>query len=124
VKILFLDDNESRHAQFEYEHQGDSLFKAYTVQEAINFLKDNSPFDIVYLDHDLGPVVTTSNSIFPASTEDTGYEVARYISIMSDKLRPKEVIVHSWNPAGAARMRDILVEADVHVSYKPFTIKN
>lgn len=90
-------------------------FEAETAEEAIAILKKESPFDIVYLDHDLG------NTVYAPSDEKSGFFVAQFITEMpSDKL-PKRVIVHSHNPIGARNMVHQL-EHVVTVCHRPFSV--
>ena len=114
--ILFLDDNEERHQAFARKHtDGEMIFAAYTVEEAINFLEKFSPFDEAHLDHDLG------GQVFVASDEMSGYHVALHIARMDPEMRPKKIIVHSWNPAGATNMRSMFERYGIQSSYEPFT---
>ena len=99
-KILFLDDDLIRHDAFRQRTKDMNVEVTYieTVEQAIKALT-NFKFDIASLDHDLG------GQVYVKETEGTGYEVALFIEekLEEDKL-PNEVIVHSYNPAGAERM--------------------
>lgn len=55
----------------------------------------NPPYDLILLDHDLGGRQMTEH-------EDDGYA---FIKLIKDHINPKaEIIYHSYNPGGAARM--------------------
>jgi len=120
-QILILDDKQVRHDNISLKYKdGEVIFNAYNVNDAIRFLEKFSPFDVVYLDHDLGLPTVDPNSIFPASDEKSGYEVAKYIVNMKLSERPKRVIIHSINPAGAQRMESLLRRTGLVVKYQPF----
>ena len=112
MNILFLDDDETRHREFcaEVEKRGINShlpYRSYTVQLAKENLDRWSPFDLVFLDHDL------DGHVYVQETEGTGVEVCQYIAAMPVELRPKRVVVHSWNIDGALRMIRILSQARV-----------
>ena len=92
-KVLFLDDDATR--QQIIKSKLPFIDQAYTAKGAISFLRVND-YDFIFLDHDLG-----NQSYVNSSEENTGAEVARW---MRDCLVTGEVIVHSFNPAGADYM--------------------
>lgn len=100
MKVLFLEDDESRIAKARREFVGHVLVVATTAQEAIAAL-DVHRFDLASLDHDLG------GTQMAESNENSGYAVAKYIAAMET---PPFVIVHSFNPVGAQKMMLHLVE--------------
>ncbi len=72
-------------------------------EDAKNAIDHSGSFDSIYLDHDL------DQRVFVDSDEDnTGYQLAKYIA---DKNIDAEIIIHSYNPFGAARMNDVLPDA-------------
>ena len=79
MKVLFLDDMEDRHRIFKDKSRSHDIYQAYTVEEAIELLEMHSPFDIAYLDHDLG-------GVYLPSDEKSGYEVAKFIIGMKKEL--------------------------------------
>ena len=83
---------------------------AFTVAEAVQLLRDSERFDVAFLDHDL------DGRTFVEEREGTGTEVAEYIaaSMQADK-RPRRIIVHSHNPAGARRMAEVLRDCGCEV---------
>lgn len=116
MRILFLDDDYERLELAKKNFDGHDLYLATTVKEAINCLEDASPFDMVYLDHDLG------GKQMVESGESTGYEVAEFIKQMPKYLLPKRVIIHSFNPVGALNMLNLL-KTSVDCLYVPFNLK-
>jgi CheY-like chemotaxis protein len=115
-RVLFLDDNEDRHVEFCERMQDHDVSVAFTTHQAIELLDTNAPYDVVYLDHDLGEIANTE-----PFNERTGRVVAEHIaSVLPRDKWPKQVIIHSWNIDGSRRMRDILQNAGLAVSLAPF----
>lgn len=113
-RILFLDDSRERHTQFKKDNSGDwdaGFVHVYTAHDAIQYLKTWPVFDVVCLDHDLED----------ADPAHTGYAVAEFIGLHMDRDKlPKHVIIHSWNPSGAARMAEALRQGGVSFERRPF----
>lgn len=105
---LFLDDDKLRHSGFDIHCIGlpVKVTHVWTADQAIETLKNEEPFDCVWLDHDL-------------ENTDPNYSgacVAEFIAHHIDKAKlPKYVVVHSHNPAGAEVMADMLHAAGVPV---------
>lgn len=106
MKILFLDDDKNRHATFRMNNIGLDITYVWTADEAIEAFK-KEVFDEVSLDHDLA---WQKNMQLPDAGEGSGYDVAIFISKLPKEKRPKMVIIHSLNPAGAHRMGQALKE--------------
>lgn len=108
MRILFLDDDPTRTAKFLRESIGHEVSTAETAQEAIDLLRSRS-FDRVSLDHDLGGEV-----FVPSEHENTGYQVAKVVAEMP--APPPEVFIHSFNPAGAERMKN-KIAGSIHLPF-------
>ncbi|MFH1415658.1 MAG: cyclic-phosphate processing receiver domain-containing protein [Elusimicrobiota bacterium] len=115
MRILFLDDRESRHRIFIEINPNHEIEPAYTVEKAVNLLECCPSFDVVCLDHDLG------GGIYLPSDEKSGFAVAQHIVSMDRKKQPAIVLVHSWNEEGALNMLKLLREADIQAFYEPFS---
>ena len=114
MKVLFLDDDAGRHGQFLMQTIGCAVTQVWTAPEAIAALDAaEEPFDLASLDHDLGGRVYVMDG--EAGPEGTGLDVARHIAGMEPERRPRQVVVHSFNPAGAADMTTTLRAAGVRV---------
>ena len=102
MKILILDDDESRHRIFNenLNYPGNFVENVYTAKECIDKLKEET-WDICFLDHDLG------GKVYVNSGEGTGWEVAKWLSENLDK-KPDTVIIHSYNPGGASLMQNLI----------------
>lgn len=101
MRILILDDDESRHKQFNRKLIGNYVVNVHTAKECIKHLNEEDIWDYCFLDHDLG------GQVFQESAKGTGWEVAKWISENEDKT-PKNVIVHSFNSNGAKLMIDLI----------------
>jgi hypothetical protein len=121
MRILVLDDDtEERHPNFARRFKGHVVVHVCTCAEACAALEKNPRFDLAQLDHDLCDFVEDPDS--GLTFERTGTDVAEFIVLTLPKeLRPKKIIVHSWNPGGAQRMlemfRDVGIDA-IRDAYK------
>ena len=113
MKIFFLDDDKERHRRFMQSRIGQDITQAWNYEEAVKLLSEQV-FDIAYLDHDLS--FEAAAGIAP-SDEKTGTDVADFIAAM----RPKSVIVHSFNPYGAKRIESIIVRSGIPCRCIPFS---
>lgn len=112
MKILFLDDDPNRGERFLREH-GDVVWTK-TARSTIDVLFDFDPFDVVYLDHDLGGEVYVDSG-----REDTGMEVVRWVE--ANRPAVGRFVVHSLNYPAAAQMVGRLRDAGYEAEYVPFT---
>jgi len=97
MRILFLDDDPRRHAEFARLADGHSIVHAWRVDEATALL-DEARFDLCCLDNDLET----------ESYEREGLEVARHIAASPRSRRPGRVLIHSWNETRARQMYEVL----------------
>lgn len=99
-RFLFLDYMAERHERFNEicAGLGVDVWHCYTVHQAKVRLDAGMQFDCAFLDHDLG------------DDGSTGLDVAEMIAEMPPNMRPKNVVIHSWNSEGAARMEDALAD--------------
>jgi len=105
MRILVLDDSSERLKIFRQNLIGHMVDCVKTAREAIDLLS-KVEYEIVFLDHDLG------DRVMVASGPGTGYEVAEWLSAHPDK-QPRMIFIHSFNPAGAQRMKSVLASAVV-----------
>lgn len=110
-KILFLDDDETRHRQFKRATLGCLVTQAYSADEAITSLATGT-FDAAFLDHDLS-VEDVMSAPGAKTLAPTGQVVADYIASLDATRRPGVVLVHSMNPAGSQSMAAALTAANV-----------
>jgi len=109
MKILVLEDNEERIAQFKkrLDRFGGYVFFCRTAKECIEILKENADLQLVLLDHDLGGEVYVDTA-----HKNTGSEVARWMRDNYD-MENTQIIIHSLNTVGAEYMRSQIPEAHV-----------
>lgn len=101
--VFVLEDSEARMAWF--RKRCPNLVHAESADEAIKILATKQ-FDWVFLDHDLGLLDYTG---YTAHGNGTGRDVAKYLS--GTNWLADNCVIHSWNPMGAAAMKDILIGA-------------
>lgn len=109
-KILFLDDDATRHARFRKTHIGEDVTYVWGYHECVEELESGTVFDVAQLDHDLSEEAAMGK---PPDGEKTGTDVAKYIAAMPEEKRPKLIVIHSFNRYGALRMAHILRDAGV-----------
>lgn len=66
---------------------------ARTFEDGIRALCSNSPFDVLYLDHDLGD----------ENPRNTGYGIMKFLEEHSEFL-PKKIVLVTSNPVGRQNM--------------------
>lgn len=114
-KILVIEDIPVRRELFKKLLKNMDVDFASSVFSAIVAIK-SKPFDIIFLDHDLG----IPEPLDPKSPE-TGYEVCKYF--IEYKLQKQAlIIIHSCNPVGAISMLNLLNESGYKAFLKPFTM--
>lgn len=97
IRILILEDNVERREAFRKTYSNNSVITSPNAEQCIHLLNSYDPFDIIFLDHDLG------GQQMVESGPGTGYEVAEWLRDHPEKL-PQIVVVHSLNPAGRANI--------------------
>lgn len=119
ARVLILDDDDNRHREFARILHGISQLHVHTATEAIAALRDHPPFDLVCLDHDLGDF---DNKLL-LTDPGNGTEVALFINLHLERSHyPKRIMIHSWNPAGARRMADLIRSVGIPLTVKPFHV--
>ena len=101
ISVFVLDDDKRRHRWFRKRFTGDDVDVAETVEEAKEFLKENT-YDAIFLDHDLLPHHYESNDHDDFST--TGYAIAEFLDENRELQRAATVIVHTRNADAAIGM--------------------
>lgn len=117
INIFLLDDDRRRHRWFAKRFDGDDLDIAETVDEAKEFLEENS-YDAIFLDHDLLPEHYESNDHDDFAR--TGYAIAEWLNENKEINRAATIIVHTRNADAAIKMVEKLRETGRQVEYVPF----
>jgi len=105
MNILILEDDPARQRIFTRKLIGTNVVIVETATAAIQNLTEHA-WDYLFLDHDLGGMQMV------ASGPGTGYEVAQWLAA-NPKRQPPNIVIHSFNPAGAANMKRALPQAVV-----------
>lgn len=105
MKILILEDSDERQRTFRGNLIGHSVEIHATATAVISRLQAEK-WDWLFLDHDLG-----GKTMVP-SGPGTGYEVACWLEQHPDRM-PWQIVIHSFNNTGAARMKATLPQAHV-----------
>jgi coenzyme F420-reducing hydrogenase alpha subunit len=118
MKVLFLDDMQERHDLVDQSIPANAeVTHVYTAQQAIDSIKfNNSRWDVVCLDHDLGQGHGLSDNEAP-----TGMEVVDYLLDLTEEKRPAIVVVHTWNAPAGDRMEEKLRQNGYRVIRRAFT---
>lgn len=121
IRIFLLEDSYSRVILFReiFAHPSIYLDQAKTVEEGKKLFQGD--YDLILLDHDLEDAhySEVTEGKVPETFDGTGTEFAKW---MASYHKPTQgpVVIHSYNPDGAKRMQDILVEAGWYVTRCPF----
>jgi CheY-like chemotaxis protein len=98
LRVFILEDDDNRIIKFRQNFINAKLTFAKKSKDAIKILQKQSPFDYIFLDHDLG------GDQIVKSGENTGYEVAKWLSENKIKKPKYGLFVHSLNKPGADNM--------------------
>jgi len=94
MKILLIDDLRSEDIiEITYGKRPTHVARDY--DQGIKALKEEGPFDLLYLDHDLGD--------YNKFVERTGYDVMCFLE-ENPQFLPKEIVFVTANPVGRKKM--------------------
>jgi len=117
-KVLFVDDAPERLEALKLlNHEMRTVVAAETVATALNQLRENGPWDVVFLDRDMGE----ERVMDPYPYEPSGEDVAFALADGSLGWKPKLVIVHSLNFDRAKLMMETLKKGNIRTWRVPFT---
>jgi CheY-like chemotaxis protein len=124
VRILILDDDLARHHVFADNLEGHEVIHCQTYDTCLQALMNEGPFDVVFLDHDLNDHASSigpSVSMYGGLREYDGRDVAHFIAKeLPRDLRPKKIVVHSWNDTDGDKMMDILAPLGIPLEREEF----
>ena len=123
MRILILDDDDSRHTTYDGRYGGNEVEHAYNYIAFLDELGTGSPWDLIHLDHDLGDLMSgdTYEDGWGITREYNGVHAAKVICELPDELLPKKIIIQSINPHGSRVMMNILERRGIPVEWEPFT---
>lgn len=110
-RILVLEDDAARIRWFKQTTIGMVVDYAATVRDALEFLARNT-YTQIFLDHDLTEEhylavmrdATFNWTSLTAFDHETGFAVAKYLGENPECSPGAEIVVHTMNPSGGARM--------------------
>lgn len=119
MKILFLDDDWTRHQSF--KRQATYLLPAdveihpvWTGEQARDIMLATPCFDALFLDHDLHEAQQFEHATGVPDVEPqgrwSGTEFVDWLVGDSGVVVPSKIVIHSWNRYGAFRMATTLVQ--------------
>ncbi len=120
MRILILDDEQVRHEDLTGFYRDHEVVNTTTYNEFVQELENGSPWDLIHLDHDLGPGDSYLDG-WGNMQFFTGQHAAIRVCELHDHQLPGEVIVHSVNPLGANYMVSDLKSRKVRVTWRPYT---
>jgi CheY-like chemotaxis protein len=103
MRVLILEDSPERHKVFRRKLRNVYYVITDDAPTTIELLNRHY-WDVLFLDHDL------QGKAFVRSGRGTGYEVANWLAHHPHRM-PKQIIIHSMNPAGARNMKRVLPRA-------------
>jgi len=125
MKIFILEDDENRIEGFKHaiKDSHDLTICRWLKDSPLISIKRGAyelfhpPYDLILLDHDLG-----GQQYVDSNEEETGYQFAKFIAAASKGIDETWIIVHSYNPEGAAAMVQVLRESGWRQTIKiPFS---
>ena len=119
MRILILDDEQVRLDDLTKFYSGHEVVNTTSYSEFVRELESSSPWDLIHLDHDLGPGDSYLDG-WGNMQFFTGQHAALRVCELHDHQLPGEVIVHSVNPLGAQNMVSDLKSRKVRVTWRPY----
>lgn len=107
MRILFLDDNPSRHDIMDSRYPLDEIVHAYTIDDFRDALVKYDKFDMISLDHDLNDFTELGHFSYVGDSEATGVDACGYLMKFLHKA-PEEITIHSSNGEGVRAMTAFL----------------
>jgi hypothetical protein len=105
MRFLLIDDMRNletvvdMYTNFEHDEYRGTVARTY--QDGIDALRNNPPFDFLFLDHDLA-------SYDGEGREKTGYDVVCFLEANSGLVPTKDIICVSSNPVGKQRIKMVV----------------
>jgi hypothetical protein len=121
ARVFLLEDDPTRIEWFKGRFAGSlrsgNLHMAKDADSAIQAIAREEPFDVLFLDHDLS-IADQGYRLNPAHEFNSGSTFAR--SFVEAGFVAKNIVIHSWNPGGAANMAAIFERHGSVAAYLPF----
>lgn len=120
ARVLLLEDDPKRIEWFvgQLEYWSLNLQVVRDVDSAIETVaRADEPFDVMFLDHDLS-IADQSYRLRPNHELNSGSTFAQ--SFVEHGFVASAIVIHSWNPGGAANMARIFEQYGAKAAYLPF----
>ncbi len=115
MKVLFLDDDKSRHSKFfQTKESGDDFRQVWNTADCIEALKEGG-WKVASLDHDL-----LGEPYQNPLDENCGSAVVRWI--VANKPDVEEFVIHSYNHVASPIMVTDLQKAGYRAAWSPFDL--
>jgi CheY-like chemotaxis protein len=115
-RILLVEDDNGRRSWFGNRFTGHELDTTDDVAVAVEWLSSRE-YDLIFLDHDLALEHYAQEM---ADDGLTGYVVAAWLAEHPECQPDCEIIIHSLNFSGSARMQQCLQNAGRKADHVPF----
>jgi hypothetical protein len=117
--ILFIDDEDYRHDLAEKHLDADhTLLHAYNYDQAMDIFKARTDIDLACFDHDLGDYVQGTYGMDERNGSMLAFDL---LYNLPEANRPKQVIVHSFNPSGSKNIVSKFKSAGIPVRAHDFS---
>lgn len=123
MKILILDDDDTRHTTYDMRYVGHDVFHTYNYIAFTDELHSEFQWDLIHLDHDLGDLMSgdTYEDGWGITREYNGVHATNRICELPDGFIPKKVIIQSINPHDSRVMMNLLERRGIPTEWRPFT---
>lgn len=123
MRILILDDDDTRHATYDMRYVGDDVVHVYNYIAFTDELQCEFQWDLIHLDYDLGDLMSgdTYEDGLGITREYNGVHATNRICELHDRFIPKKVIIQSINHHGARVMMNLLERRGIPIEWQPFT---
>lgn len=115
-RILLVEDDHNRRSWFGHRFLGHELDITDDVSVAVEWMRSRE-YDLIFLDHDLALEHYEQEM---ADDGLTGYAVASWLAEHPECQAGCEIIIHSLNFPGSARMQNCLQSAGRKAEHVPF----
>lgn len=130
-KILIVEDDQNRIKWFyKYIAPGHQVTIAKDGESALSVLKNDSKWDLIFLDHDLRPdhimaakTIQTNQEYINWQQNYNGYVTGLDIAVWlsnNKETRNIPVLIHSMNPQGSNAIKFVLSEVSFQTPFEEF----
>lgn len=100
--IFLLEDDMNRVKFFKNRFENYNLVHADNVELAKLLFINNSEYETIFLDHDLGGMTYVDSE-----DENTGFKFALFMKDIKKNFKYEKIVIHSMNPKGAYNIEKV-----------------